>query len=112
MKQNIQASTNFFPAFILLKIHIQQPIQTVFIGCSLLMSLSCRGIDRQEQALTSAGKNRAELKKTLAHYSTDRSDSLKYRAACFLIENLPGNYTLDTLSVAVNQPYIALCKFN
>jgi hypothetical protein len=70
------------------------------------MSLcSCREIDRLEQALTLAGKNRAELEKTLAHYSQNRADSLKYRAACFLIENLPGNYTLDTLSVAVNQPY-------
>jgi hypothetical protein len=58
-----------------------------------------------EQALTLAGENRGELEKILAHYSADRADSLKYRAACFLIENMPDKYTLDTLSVSVNQPY-------
>jgi hypothetical protein len=35
-----------------------------------------------------AGSNRQELKSVLRHYSRDRADSLKYRAACFLIENM------------------------
>jgi hypothetical protein len=34
-----------------------------------------------------------ELEKVLAHYSPDASDSLKYRAACFLIENMPLHYS-------------------
>ncbi len=40
-------------------------------------------------ALDTAKNNRPELEKVLAHYSTNPADSLKYRAACFLIENMP-----------------------
>lgn len=36
-----------------------------------------------------AGENRAELEKVLAHYRNDPSDSLKYRAAEYLIRYMP-----------------------
>ena len=42
-----------------------------------------------ETALQQAGDNRAELEKVLNYYSVNASDSLKYKAACFLIENMP-----------------------
>lgn len=42
-----------------------------------------------ETALQQAGENRVELEKVLSHYKTDPADSLKYKAACFLIENMP-----------------------
>lgn len=42
-----------------------------------------------EAALQQAGENRAELEKVLSRYKTNPSDSLKYKAACFLIENMP-----------------------
>lgn len=45
---------------------------------------------RLEQALTFAGENRSELEKVLDRYASDSADSLKYRAARFLIENMPG----------------------
>jgi hypothetical protein len=45
-----------------------------------------------ELALALAGANRPELEKVLAHYSADAADSLKYRAACFLIENMIYHY--------------------
>lgn len=45
-----------------------------------------------ESALAQAGKNRAELEKVLHRYSQIPTDSLKYKAACFLIENMP-HYT-------------------
>lgn len=50
-------------------------------------------------ALECAGTNRMELEKVLEHY---QDSNLKYRAACFLIENMPKNYSykgwlLDTL---------------
>ncbi len=48
-----------------------------------------------EKALISAGENRRELEKVLQRYSRQPSDSLKYRAACFLIENMPGYYYYD-----------------
>jgi hypothetical protein len=77
---------------------------------SIVLILACayacdRRPSRLEQALALSGDNRTELEKVLSHYSTDAADHLKYRAACTLIENLPGKYTLDTMSVAVNQPY-------
>ena len=42
-----------------------------------------------ERALREAGDNRMELEKVLAYY---RDDTLKYQAACFLIENMPDQY--------------------
>lgn len=44
-----------------------------------------------EKALEESGVNRPQLEKVLAHYSVSAGDSLKYRAACFLIENMPGH---------------------
>ena len=42
-----------------------------------------------EFALRAAGNNRAELEKVLRRYHANATDSLKYAAACFLIENMP-----------------------
>ena len=42
-----------------------------------------------EVALQSAENNRKELEKVLCHYQKNPADSLKYKAACFLIENMP-----------------------
>ena len=41
-----------------------------------------------EQTLSQAGKNRSELEKVLRHYREHPEDSLKYQAACFLIDNM------------------------
>jgi hypothetical protein len=46
-----------------------------------------------ESVLEQAGKNRRELGKVLKHYSREPSDSLKLRAAEFLIVNMPGKYS-------------------
>lgn len=42
-----------------------------------------------EEALQQAGENRSELEKVLLRYKIVPADSLKYKAACFLIENMP-----------------------
>ncbi len=42
-----------------------------------------------EVALQQAGENRVELGKVLLRYQSNTADSLKYEAACFLIENMP-----------------------
>ena len=47
-----------------------------------------------EQALKLAGDNRPELEKVLKHYSQLPDDSLKYRAACFLIGYMPYHYSI------------------
>lgn len=45
-------------------------------------------------SLNKAGRNRKELIKVLEHYKQNPTDSLKYKAACFLITNMPyhGHY--------------------
>lgn len=64
------------------------------LGVLLLVGhlISCDRIP--EQALQQAGENRSELEKVLAHFKDD-SDPLKYRAAKFLIENMPYHYTYE-----------------
>ena len=53
----------------------------------LLLCFSCTPVHDAplEQALTLAGDNRKELQQVLGHYE---GDSLKHKAACFLIENM------------------------
>jgi hypothetical protein len=46
-----------------------------------------------EAVLKQAGDNRKELIKVLKHYSQNPADSLKLRAAGFLIVNMPGKYS-------------------
>lgn len=48
-----------------------------------------------DQSLELAGENRHELEKVLRFYSRDTGDSLKYKAACFLIENMAHHYYYD-----------------
>lgn len=57
-----------------------------FTGCS---------ISPLEKALRLSGKNRKELEKVLYHYSS-KEDSLKLKAAKFLIENMPGHYSFES----------------
>jgi hypothetical protein len=47
------------------------------------------------RVLFMAGDNRSQLEKVLKHYSRNPSDSLKFRAAEFLIANMPGKYSLE-----------------
>ena len=56
-----------------------------FLVCSCKQNNS-PGLDA---ALKLAENNRPELETVLKHYALDPADSLKYRAACFLIENMP-----------------------
>lgn len=65
----------------------------VFLVFYLFFLISCTPYPKEiEQVLQLAGDNRPELEKVLEHY---RNDRLKYRAACFLIANMPGKYSED-----------------
>lgn len=66
---------------------------------NLVLFATCRD-NKLTEALNMSGDNRQELEATLAYYSQDPKDSLKYKAACFLIENMPGHYTLAGEDVA------------
>ncbi|WP_455663909.1 hypothetical protein [Phocaeicola sp.] len=81
-------------------------MKTLFSFLIITLSLySCKKNDKLEYALTFAGSNRIELEKVLEHY---KDSGLKYKAALFLIENMPHCYSitgnqLDTLkSVLAN----------
>ncbi len=50
-----------------------------------------------EDALVAAGANRASLEKVLEFYRSKPEDSLKYKAAVFLIENLPYRYSCKSI---------------
>ena len=57
---------------------------------ALLLLVCCRsGLPTVDQALEAAGDNRPELEKVLYHYGQDPADSLKYRAAEYLIRYMP-----------------------
>lgn len=60
----------------------------ILIFCALFFS--CKNRTDLDIALTLAGDNRAELEQVLNHY---KHDTLKYKAARFLIENMPGHYS-------------------
>lgn len=57
-----------------------------------LFLLSCnKDSSHIEYTLSLAGTNRIELEKVIAYYSKNKADSLKLKAAIFLIENMPGH---------------------
>lgn len=72
----------------------------LFIGLFILsfssvVLLSCQEKNTKlSKALELAGLNRGELEQVLQYYSRHEADSLKLKAARFLIENMPGHYTL------------------
>lgn len=68
-------------------------MRLIFYLLLVIFLYSCReATSRLEQTLQLAGDNKLELQKVLDHYA---SDSLKLKAAIFLIENMPGHYSLD-----------------
>jgi len=61
----------------------------------LAFLFSCTKNTELENALEMAGANRVELEKVLAHYSKTPADSLKLRAAEFLISNMVYHHTYE-----------------
>lgn len=79
-----------------------------FIFLMVLGTISCSRYPKDvEIALRLAGNNRGELEKTLEYYSTYPGDSLKLRAAQFLIANMPGLYTRISLRTDL---YVQACR--
>jgi hypothetical protein len=50
-----------------------------------------------ERALKIAGENRKNMERVLAYYRRVPADTLKFRAAVFLIENMPGHYSYSDI---------------
>ena len=68
-------------------------MQAIFIFLFLVLLFSCQSSEEKqlEKVLTLSGNNRPELEKVLEHYKENEADSLKLRAAKFLIMNMPGH---------------------
>ncbi len=79
---------------------MKNPYLAFFIFLFFFIIYSCSdkksGLDL---ALEAAGENRPELEKVLQYYSRNPEDSLKYRAARFLIENMPYYYSCTGASL-------------
>lgn len=60
----------------------------LIIFSNLLFSCSSTEMNKLALALDSAGDNREELLKVLQYYKND-PDTLKYKAAVYLIQNMP-----------------------
>lgn len=66
--------------------------RTLYYILIILCCYSCNcSNSKLEYILTLAGHNRCELEKVLEYY---RNDKLKYKAACYLIENLENKYSI------------------
>lgn len=72
---------------------LSRRLQIIFLFPVFLLSIACASPSGPlyEEALKASGDNRAEWDKVMAHY---RNDSLKTRAARFLIGNMLGKYYL------------------
>ena len=80
--------------------------KTIYYVVVVLLLLSCKRT-ALEESLILAGENRKELEAVLRHYSCD---TLKYKAAVFLIEYMQGKYSLvgealDSFYVRVDSAY-------
>lgn len=78
--------------------------------CVLLIIVSSCNFSKDtklELAFKQAGANKSELEKVIEHYSKNPGDSLKYKAAIFLIENMINS----PQKITENNPSIdSLCK--
>lgn len=84
-------------------------MRIVSIYTLLIVLLLCAACDRRlGRSLQQAGKNRAEMEKVLAYFKDD-PDPLKYRAAKFLIENMPYHYSYEGNAVeAYDSAYLQM----
>ncbi len=70
-------------------------LYSIFFAITILFFQGCNSVGKPhydsflEEALSKAKDNRDELEKVLEHYK-NINDTLKYKAACFLICNMPG----------------------
>ncbi len=63
---------------------------------------------KAERVLKMAGENRPQLEKVLAHYRQNESDSLKLKAAHFLIENMDGHFSYDSTLLQEYRPMLVV----
>ena len=63
----------------------------------LSLFAACHGDQKElRRALAAAGENRQQLEQVIEHYKRDEADSLKLRAAVYLIRYMPLHKSYDT----------------
>lgn len=69
--------------------------------CIFITLFSCHFDNPIRKVLTYSAGNQQELEKVIRHFSEKASDSLKLKAAYFLISNMPGHYSYvsDSLNI-------------
>ena len=84
----------------------------IVIICVLVGLLGgCREVPQGvEDALVLSGSNKGELKKVLRHYGWRQRDSLKYRAACFLIENMKWHFSARKVD-GIDPQFERFCEY-
>jgi Transglutaminase-like superfamily./F5/8 type C domain. len=70
-------------------------MKKLFVLLIVILSSCSHYPARVENTLKLAGENRRELEKVLNYYKRDVGDSLKYKAAVFLITNMTNNHSRD-----------------
>ena len=79
---------------------MRNAIVHIFWACLFLSG--CQSDDRLRYALEYAADNRPELEKALAYYE---GDEFRYKAARFLIENMPGHQGPDSSAIRKLRPF-------
>lgn len=82
-----------------------QKLSTIIIA-TIVATACSHSITPLEYALKQSGDNRHEWEKVLAHYSQSPADSLKYKAAVFLISNMPGHYWYESKELATYRDWV------
>jgi hypothetical protein len=85
----------------------------LFIIFSSIIIASCSHGDHERKlrsVLEQAGANKEELQKVIDHYKKNPADSMKLRAAYFVIENMPGHFSYDTSYLYRYRPVIEKIK--
>jgi hypothetical protein len=77
-------------AMMVSRVRFTAPVLLLALALASACSRSPQYPPEVEEALTLAGNNRGELEKVLSHYAHP-ADSLKYRAALYLIGNMEGH---------------------
>lgn len=79
----------------------------------LCMLYSCKNKNTLDNVLNKANDNRLELLKVIDHYqNTDNKDSLKLKAALFLIENMPKHGSIWSEAIdTFRQKYIHQTRY-
>lgn len=78
-------------------------MKSCILSICLLLFVSCESDIQLKRTLELSGDNRLELNKVLTHY---KNDSLKLKAAKFLIRNMQGNLAYDSTNLYKYRPIL------